>query len=424
VIRYGSVCSGIEAATVAWHPLGWEPAWFSEIEPFPCAVLAHHYPTVQNLGDILAITEDDLARLGPIDLLVGGTPCQSFSVAGLRGGLADPRGNLALRFCQLAGVVRPRWLVWENVPGVLSSGAGEDFGSIIRGLEELGYGVAWRSLDAQYFGVAQRRERVFAVGYFGDWRPAAAVLLEPSSVCGNPPPSRAAGKDVACSVIKGAAIGRKPEAGPQYGDSLTDGSCCTLCRNEVHAVAGTLQANYADKWGLDNQHVDAGCPMFVTHAVDLQNCALGGSIAGTLDTTRPSRGGGQAVITHALTSKSFDASEDGTGRSTPLVPVALQEDNQNGVCMRDTTGSLRSNAPGSQPCGTLVFAHAVRRLTPTECERLQGFPDSYTQVPYRGKPAADGPRYAALGNSMAVPVMHWIGRRIDKLERLTNQEAT
>jgi DNA (cytosine-5)-methyltransferase 1 len=177
-IRYGSVCSGIEAASVAWHSLGWKPQWFSEIEAFPSAVLAHRWPDVPNLGDFTKIGGDVAA----IDLLVGGTPCQSFSVAGLRGGLEDERGQLALEFLRLARRLGPRWIVWENVPGVLSSNRGRDFGSFLGGLVELGYGFAYRVLDAQYFGVPQKRRRVFVVAHLGDWRRAAAVLFERAGV--------------------------------------------------------------------------------------------------------------------------------------------------------------------------------------------------------------------------------------------------
>jgi len=191
---YGSVCSGIEAASVAWHPLGWRASFLSEIDAFPRAVLKHHYQDVPLHGDFTTIRQGDYE---PIDVLVGGTPCQSFSVAGLRGGLADERGNLALEYIRLAQRLRPRWLVWENVPGVLSSGAGRDFGSFLGGLVECGYGFAYRVLDAQYFGLAQRRKRVFVVGYLGDWRRAASVLFEPESLRGHPAPGRETGERVA-----------------------------------------------------------------------------------------------------------------------------------------------------------------------------------------------------------------------------------
>jgi site-specific DNA-cytosine methylase len=193
-VRYLSVCSGIEAASVAWEPLGWEPAAFAEVEKFPSAVLAHHWPQVPNLGDM---TSHESWNLGAIDLLVGGTPCQSFSVAGLRKGLHDPRGGLMLTFLEIAQRQRPRWIVWENVPGVLSSDGGRDFGAFLGALGALGYGWAYRVLDAQWFGVAQRRRRVFVVGCLGDGAAAATVLFESESVQRNPAPSREKGQGVA-----------------------------------------------------------------------------------------------------------------------------------------------------------------------------------------------------------------------------------
>jgi len=182
-MNYLSVCSGIEAATVAWHHMGWNPVAFSEIEKFPSEVLKHHYPDVPNLGDMTKYKEWVLNE--PIDILVGGTPCQSFSVAGLRKGLNDPRGNLALTYVAILDKFRPKWCIWENVPGVLSSGGGRDFGSFLGALGEVGYGWAYRVLDAQYFGVAQRRRRVFVVGCLGNWESAAKVLFESESLSGN-----------------------------------------------------------------------------------------------------------------------------------------------------------------------------------------------------------------------------------------------
>ena len=205
-VRYLSVCSGIEAASVAWEPLGWEPAAFAEVEKFPSAVLAHHWPQVPNLGDM---TRHESWNLGAIDLLVGGTPCQSFSVAGLRKGLHDPRGGLMLTFLEIAQRQRPRWIVWENVPGVLSSHGGRDFGAFLGALGALGYGWAYRVLDAQWFGVAQRRRRVFVVGCAGDGAAAATVLFESESVCRNPAPSREKGQGVAADAAGGAGGGRR-----------------------------------------------------------------------------------------------------------------------------------------------------------------------------------------------------------------------
>lgn len=246
-MKYGSVCSGIEAATAAWHPLGWEPAFFSEIDPFPRAVLQHHYPNVPLHGDFTTIGADEY---GPIDLLVGGTPCQSFSIAGLRGGLADDRGNLALEFLRLAQRTRPKWLVWENVPGVLSSSGGRDFGSILGGLVELGYGFAYRVLDAQYFGVAERRRRVFVVGYLGDWRRAAAVLFERHSLSGHPAPRREKGQRIADTLTVGA--------------NQCSGFPGDFTEHRWPAdIAPTLNAAFGTKLGLEDQHIRGGghvCP--------------------------------------------------------------------------------------------------------------------------------------------------------------------
>lgn len=213
MIRYLSLCSGIEAASVAWQQLGWQPVAFAEIEPFPCAVLAHHYPDVPNLGDMTAI--DGSNYRGTIDLIVGGTPCQSFSVAGKRGGISDPRGALAFAFVELVRDVSPRWIIWENVPGVFSSGEGADFKAFATALVQCGYHVAWRVLDAQYFGVPQRRRRVYLVGHFGDWRPAAAVLFEPHSLRGHSAPRKKKAQNLAGTVD--ASLGRNRGAGTPPG---------------------------------------------------------------------------------------------------------------------------------------------------------------------------------------------------------------
>ena len=374
-MKFLSVCSGIEAASVSWNPLGWEASAFSEIDPFACSVLKHHYPSVPNLGDMTKFRE---WKLGSVDLLCGGTPCQSFSVAGLRKGMADPRGSLALVFLGIADRFRPKWVVWENVPGVLSSGGGRDFGSFLGGLGQLGYGWAYRVLDAQHFGVPQRRRRVFVVGYLGDWRRAAAVLFERESLSGNSPPSRKTGASPSENV----------------------GKCLT---------------------------------------------SRGGP--GRCDPTME-----DFVIAHSLRGDGFDASEDGTGRGTPIVSIfAMHETGQGFWKEGDVSGTLRAegeNRP-SRPSNVIAFTQnqegdlltgdvtaamgtnanatgrntpkvqtgmAVRRLTPRECERLQGFPDDYTLVPYRGKPACDGPRYKAIGNSWAVPCARWIGERIKMVE--------
>ena len=317
-MRYLSVCSGIEAASVAWESLGWTPVAFAEIEKFPSKVLAHHYPGVANLGDMTKFREWDIER-NAVDVLVGGTPCQSFSVAGLRKGLDDPRGNLALTFVAMVDHYRPEWVIWENVPGVLSSSGGRDFGSFLGALAQLGYGFAYRVLDAQYFGVPQRRRRVFVVAHSsGDSRRAAEILFEPESLRGNHKTSRAQGQGIADASITGTVSSKwaKGTGGPS-GDE---------CYNLV--------------------------PVMYQH--------------------------------------------NQTDARLKIEPKTSQT-----VIARFGTGG------GHTP---LVRHHVlVRKLTPTECERLQGFPDGYTDIMPN---TPDGSRYVALGNSMAVPVMRWIGKRI------------
>ena len=416
-LRYLDVCSGISAPTVAWQSLGWTCAGYAEIETFPRAVLVerhgatpvdweHRYRSGSNVVPLFGdFTQIKAHHVGPIDLLVGGTPCQSFSVAGLRGGLDDERGNLALEYLRLADRTRPRWLVWENVPGVLSIDGGQAFGAILGGMGELGYGVAYRVLDAQHFGVPQRRRRVFVVGYLGDWRRAAAVLFERHSLSGHSAPRRQAGTPVAALTSNGVGMCGADDNQAQAGHLIPQG-----CGGDV---APTLNAAYGSKLGLDNQHIDSGAGLFVAHSL---------------------RGEG------------FDASENGTERETPLVPIAFSakdhgadagnlsptlraggfagshanggvmpavafQSSQSGVRMVDQHATLDSNN-GSRRHNGIVDNYAVRRLTPAECEKLQGFSSGFTAVPYRGKLAADGPRYKALGNSMAVPVVRWLGTRI------------
>ncbi|MCA6254596.1 MAG: DNA cytosine methyltransferase [Phenylobacterium sp.] len=390
---YGSVCSGIEAASCAWHPLGWEAAFLSEIEPFPRAVLAHHFPEVPLHGDFTTIQAGDYR---PIDVLVGGTPCQSFSIAGLRGGLDDDRGNLALEYLRLADRLRPRWLVWENVPGVLSSNGGRDFGSILGGLVELGYGFAYRVLDAQFFGVAQRRRRVFVVGHLGDWRPAAAVLLEPQGLRGDPPPSRAAGQGASADVAPGlVSSGRGDE---RAGETRGQDPVVAVRSISTGDVSHCLNAGGMGRIDYESE----------TMVVEPYTLAIRGREGGATLEAR------QDGVSNAILTPSGGRAGIGVGA------VAFAFDTQ-----QITSATNKTRVSPELPASTLskesrmhvATALQVRRLTPTECERLQGFPDGWTAIPYRGKPAADGPRYKALGNSMAVPVMAWIGRRIDAFER-------
>lgn len=463
-MKYLSICSGIEAATVAWHGLGWKPIAFSEIEPFPRAVLQHHYPDIPLNGDFTRLRDEPW--IGDADLLVGGTPCQDFSIAGLRQSLAGGRGNLTLEFIRLADATdnlrcssgrEPAHILWENVPGVLSV-KDNAFGTFLAGLcgcgaplvspNEYGWSdagvvagpkrvAAWRVLDAQYFGLAQRRRRVFVLarGGSGGWRCADALLPIIESLRGNPPPRREARKDVA------PTLSARTKGGGGLG---TDFDC------DGGLIAHTLNAHPGGRYDYETETLAA-------HSL---------------------RGGG------------FDASEDGAGRGTPLVPVMSVHDvagtlgtrsadhpsgvksesefiiGVQGVALRgrdeggtaeltgDVMTALRCGGGGGDkphvltptiayrttgndgayetgdcaPCLntatdpnqiTLLQRWRVRRLLPSECEKLQGFPVGYTAVPYRGKEAADGPRYKSLGNSMAVNVMRWIGRRIQMVEDAT-----
>jgi DNA (cytosine-5)-methyltransferase 1 len=407
-MKFGSVCSGIEAASVAWHPLGWKAAWLSEIEPFPSAVLAHHYPDVPNLGDMTTLPERILSgEVEAPDLFCGGTPCQAFSVAGLRNSLDDARGNLSLTFVGIANAIdhvrsvrgeSASIVFWENVPGVLST-KDNAFGCFLAGLAgednpleptggkwtNAGYvlgpkrAVAWRVLDAQYFGVAQRRKRVFVVASArADFDPAA-VLFEFDGMRRDTAPSREAGKEVA------------PDAGasPEFGG--------------MSPVAGTLAASTGEMTrpaGNANE-LDFCIPISIhPHCIGRapeagpqgKEYLLDGS-AYCMD----SRGQPQAVM-------------------QPIIGGVDYENNAHGP--DDVTSPLLKGSPtgGGRPLPAIALqSMAVRRLTPVECERLQGFSDNYTNIPWRKKDESpDGPRYKALGNSWAVPNVRWIGKRIQE----------
>lgn len=407
MLRYGSVCSGIEAATVAWDPLGWKPQFFSEIDKFPRAVLAHHYPGVPLHGDFTTI---EAGQYGAIDLLVGGTPCQSFSVAGLRGGLDDERGNLALEFCRLARRLGPRWVVWENVPGVLSLDEGRAFASILGGLAECGYGLAYRVLDAQFvringFGraVPQRRRRVFVVGCLGSWQRAAAVLFERSSLRGDPPPRREAGEGTA------PALAARTKGGGGLGtDFDCDGGLVSRCLN---AKPGS--------------RIDAESETFVAFQTRGSNIDTDGDVTGTIGSNADRASGSAPCIAFSAKDHGADAMDN---LSPTLRAGGFDKSHANAGVMPAIAFHARQDpdsGPVTHPLDTdgtsigILARWKVRRLMPVECERLQGFPDGYTDIPYRGKPASDGPRYKAIGNSMAVNCMRWIGHRIDNVMHRT-----
>ncbi|MEJ5019292.1 DNA cytosine methyltransferase [Ochrobactrum vermis] len=488
-MRYGCVCSGISAATRAWHPLGWEAQFFSEIESFPSAVLAHHYGSnmpgeplakngIPNYGDFTKIGAD----AGPIDLLVGGTPCQSFSVAGKRLGLDDPRGNLALEYLSLARRLRARWIVWENVPGVVSSVTDEeegeggiqsgiegrkagdewieesDFATFLSFVRECGYGFAYRVLDAQYvrvdgFGraVPQRRRRVFVVGYLGDWRRAAAVLLEPQGMRGDSAPRREPGKRVAPTIAS------RPTGGGGLGtDFDLDGGLISSTGDVAHCLnAGgmgrqdyeteTMVAHPLSAKGNDSH--DESKETYI--AFDCKASGQAGFGVGEIAPTLRAMGhlqsnqnaGGQIAVCHPThevvgTLCAEDSPHGARGLSglqtmlsgyiQPVKAVAFAQNTRDEVRLFGGDGQIvgaLAAEPGMKQHSYVAKDWAVRRLTPTECERLQGFPDNFTNVPWGKKDTSpDGPRYKALGNSMAVNVMRWVGRRIEAVEALSSKD--
>lgn len=456
-MKFATLCSGIGAPEQAWIDFPWTPAFCAEIEPFPCAVLAQRHPETRNMGNIVGLHPNE-----SIDLLIAGTPCQSFSVAGKRAGLDDARGVLVWEFLRIARELQPRWIVWENVPGVLSSGDRRDFGNIIGAMEQLGYGVCWRVLDAQYFGVPQRRRRVFAVGYFGDWRRAAAVLFDAESLRGDSPARGTKGQEVA------GTFGSRATAGGGFGTDFELGG---------GVVAGTLKNNHGGggfgsdpsetfivpsvsaKWSKGSGG-PAGdeCQNLVAFAQNQRNEVRELAHAGSLPSIRRGDAKNETLLAFSCKDHGADVSElsptlracqhseshaNGGGQVAVAIRTANTKANGHGIaedCAHTLDGAqgqaiafnLRGRDGGAMPeCADAASVRSasggssntyvghrstVRRLTPRECERLQGFPDDYTLINFRGKPAADGPRYRAIGNSMAVPVIRWIGKRIQMVE--------
>ena len=515
MMRYGSVCSGIEAASVAWHRLGWQAAWLSEIDPFPCAVLAHHYPNTPNLGDMTQIP--NMIRSGQIeapDVLVGGTPCQAFSVAGLRKGLSDNRGALSLCFIEIADEIdavrkrngqEPAIICWENVPGVFSSTdnafgcflgalAGSDCELQPTGKRWTNAGVVsgpkrtivWRVLDAQFYGLAQRRKRVFVIASARQAFDPTQVLFERTGVRRNPAPCRESQQDLAATLE--ASIGRSRGAGTSPAILVPSASFTTSSFGQYQDGVGTLRAQGGDLGG-DSEAIlvcvhgtqdpiindelafplgrnngqenvlvykfDSLSSNSMKSANPNSGCSLT-NIAKTLDTSVPcpskNQGGIGILQSYGIAGNIIgrDPKNGGNGigycdevcytltkADQHGVAYAFQQNSRDEVRYIDGSGAivgaLAAQAGAKQQnylfelsdCRMQIHM-AIRRLLPVECERLQGFPDNYTCIPYRNKSAdlcPDSPRYKAIGNSMAVPVMAWLGQQIQTyLDRLAAQE--
>lgn len=371
-MNYISVCSGVEAASLAWKPIGFEPLWFSEIDAFPSAVLSQRYPEVPNLGDILKINIErdkngkqihsgngvSINIPNGVDILIGGTPCQAFSIGGNRLGTLDPRSALCLRYTELLEQIRPRWFIWENVPGVFSSNNGEDFKCFIRKINEIGYSCAWRVLDAQYirvdgfpYAVPQRRRRVFVVGHSsGDWRYPARVLFEQDMLYGNPKPSRIKTRQQSTTNSP-----RSPEETIEYL-SIGNGQvhCLEIATNEIAQT-------------LDTMHDPPAILCYESHQQDNRYSEL----------------------------------------------------NECSCTLNAHMGTGGNNVPLVQYTADIYKPLYIRRFTPIECERLMGFPDNYTRISWRGRPEEKCPksyRYKACGNSMCVNVIRWLGQRIEIID--------
>lgn len=460
-MRYVSIFSGVEAATLAWEPLGWEPLAFCEIDDFPSAVLAEHWPNVPNLGDITQVDWKKEIH-GAVDLVVGGSPCTSFSIAGKREGLKGASG-LMFEYIRCVQELMPRWFLWENVKGALSSERGAAFGQLLREMDALGYGLAWRVLDAQFFGVAQRRERLFLVGHLGDAR-ACEVLFEPESMCWDTPSSREKRKAVAAAsgrcVAQGGDAGCLNPADPQSKRIYTPESCAPTLSSgttegmniqpSVFSIAGNIIGRKPENGGNGNGFQEPGEPMYTLTTIDRpavafrsgegETCTAGLSetgqanqggkgpliqdeISGTLSTVN-----NQSLVCMTDTQKNTSVDDEIAGtisahtrKDPPVVAFKNHQGAANGSGTDESEPTAGYHNLNDNTTAESGINSVVRRLTPLECERLQGFPDNHTRIPWKGKPAEECPdslRYKACGNSMAVPVMRWLGERIEAVDRL------
>ena len=437
---YASVTSGIEAATVAWESLGWRPVFFSEIEPFPCSVLAYHYPDIPNLGDMLKLRKNKTYNESTFNLLVGGTPCQDYSIAGKRAGLAGERGSLSLEFCRILEDKKPDWFLWENVPGALSSfsnaaesedmeGAGpedgrvitetSDFATILTAFRECGYSCAYRVLDAQFFGVPQRRRRIFVVGYLGDdWRPPAAVLFDGEGMSGYIKKGREAQEIVASLAKTGVGASGADDNQAQAGHIIA----CYGGNNSHSAI------NVATCRNARNNRLDFESDTFVltqepmlnnsnpkTGIIEISPIVNSSSLGTNMDLPvifQPQASAYQSCNPSNISSTLDKSKIPDTLYS--IMPMNSSKDFKARACDVSQPVMTRNGSLGNQGGDVILDELRVRRITPLEAERLQGFPDNYTLIPG----SSDTTRYQAIGNSMAIPVMKWLGERIDFIDKL------
>lgn len=415
-MRYASVCDGIGAAHQAWQPLGWECAWTSEVDAYPAEVVRQRHGCV-NLGDMMTLIKEDIDDGGEIDLLAGGTPCQSFSIAGKRKGMADERGQLSVRFVQLAEYCKPEWIVWENVPGVLSCNKGKDFGAFMRALVDCGYHLAYRVLDAQYFGVPQRRRRLFLVGNLTDARRSAAVLLEPESVRRHTSTRSKAWQETAGTTAQRIGGGSQPHGvvAPTTANCLTrrmhKGINTTVDEGQTpivtfHPLQDPIPSSDGKTHAITSGSPGGCATVGVSYALRTaqtgsNGCGIQAEKAHTLDSATPE------AVAYTKAKRASSDTDDESWVQGKVSPTLTPFDSSPSRCT--TVVPMETN---------------VRRLTPLECERLQGFPDDYTAIEFQGKQASNSRRYKALGNSWAVPVARWIGERINLVDEIGKVTTT
>lgn len=454
-MKYISLFSGVEAATLAWKPLGWEPICFAEVDRFPSAVLKHHYPYVQNVGDVTKVDWTKYQNI--VDLVVGGSPCQSFSLAGKREGLKG-ESRLMYEYIRAVREIRPRWFLWENVPGAFSSDDGEAFRQLLSEMDDIGYGMAWRVLDAQFFGVAQRRRRIFLVGHLGE-EPPTEVLFEPYSMSWNYSSSRAERKRIAEKAGRSVrSAGFKYNEGKSAGSlGFEDEVSPTLVANSNSSAVLAFAENQRNELRLLNDVstclTASRSTKQTTYVCELANTNQNGlgisksDISNTLQT-----GMSQAVLTIPINEQCVqrrDNQESRTGLGigefddpantitcnhphavavlsnclNPEDPQSKRVYTEDGISPTLNSGTCEGK--NIQP--SIINGNYIRKLTPLECERLQGFPDNYTKIPYNGKAADECPdilRYKVIGNSFAVPVVRWIGKRIEMSDKMYEKGKT